>query len=134
MFPSDHVYDAPCEEGATEGLHITVIVHGMAGTNEFREMHAAALDALSNVCGATYAVRFHYRSVMDFPLYGWGATLDIKNMEYVAVDDREQCKKGTDEAQIHAMAMLVLIPKLQLAPLPTRSLRDILSQADGEIS
>ena len=97
VFPSDHVYDAPCEEGATEGLHITVIVHGMAGTNEFREMHAAALDALSNVCGATYAVRFHYRSVMDFPLYGWGATLDIKNMEYVAVDDREQAKKGTDE-------------------------------------
>ena len=90
VFAFDHVYPQP--ESGEESYTATVLVHGTLGTRALAAMHAAAVRA-SSEAQARYVLRHvvptHGGDAGEATfLRGYGVMLDIKNMEYKALDDR----------------------------------------------
>lgn len=86
LYAFDHVYPASV---ATSNL--TVVLYGVLGTPALASWHSALLSALStHPWGFRYVFRHVAPSDAALPtrLEGFGVALDLKNMEYKALDDR----------------------------------------------
>ncbi len=88
VFPFDHVHPS---SSLGDGVH-TVVVYATLGTAQAAAFHRAAMAAVAD---AAVRVRYVLRHVVPsgadstvLPLQGFGVGLDIKNMEYKALDDR----------------------------------------------
>ena len=87
LFPFDHVHP---KSSTTSGAHV-VVVYTTLGTAQAAQWHSAAVTAGTN--GPVQYVLRHTvpkdaASALALPLQGFGVGLDIKNMEYKALDDR----------------------------------------------
>jgi UDP-glucose:glycoprotein glucosyltransferase len=82
----DHVY--PADAATPLASSAPAVVHyGVVGSDKFRAFHAL-LSEKSKAGEIQYVLR-HCPPVTGtkMPLQGWGAALDIKNMEYKTLDD-----------------------------------------------
>lgn len=75
------------------------ILHGIPGTSSFCSLHQS-LTALSHTNSVNYVFRPAFPGVSPMttsrPLQGYGVYLDIKNMEYKNVDDKDEGKEGNN--------------------------------------
>jgi len=86
----DHVYGL---DGPTE---VIAVLHGVLGTDAFSLMNKKLKDIADSAPGFKYLIRYMPMSKGDplvtdtSLLQGFGISLDIKNMEYITVDDNKK--------------------------------------------
>uniref|UniRef100_A0A7S2RIH0 UDP-glucose:glycoprotein glucosyltransferase n=1 Tax=Mucochytrium quahogii TaxID=96639 RepID=A0A7S2RIH0_9STRA len=88
IFESDHVH--PLSSSHDSG--IVVVLHGVLGMQDFSALHKVLSEKVKSSKNLVYLVR--YMPLASDPLaertsllQGYGIELDIKNMEYITVDD-----------------------------------------------
>eukprot|EP00514_Thraustochytrium_sp_LLF1b_P008948 CAMPEP_0184548524 /NCGR_PEP_ID=MMETSP0199_2-20130426/6252_1 /TAXON_ID=1112570 /ORGANISM="Thraustochytrium sp., Strain LLF1b" /LENGTH=1540 /DNA_ID=CAMNT_0026943139 /DNA_START=159 /DNA_END=4781 /DNA_ORIENTATION=+ len=88
VLDEDHIHPA---SGTEEGSFI-VALHGVVGSESFVALHQILEENLSAVGGFTYLVRYWLSEEGDnvaasTTLQGYGVTMDVKNTEYLTVDN-----------------------------------------------
>ncbi len=103
---SDHVF-ASASGGGVVVDRVVVVLHGVPGSGEFAALHGALRDAaLTDPTALTYVLRWCPSAADPLvsgrtKLAGFGASMDIKNMEYLTVDtdkQKEKAASGSPEA------------------------------------
>lgn len=100
MVDIDHVFP-----GSSEDPCAKVIVYGNLGSAVFTAQHAILTTAVTSGGDIRYlfrhAVVANGEGVWDSPLrlQGYGVTLDVKNMEYKAVDEKKPVAKSSADQQ-----------------------------------
>ncbi|CCI43606.1 unnamed protein product [Albugo candida] len=91
VFPVDHVFVGSKEENAAS-QNLTFLLYGTIATSVFFDLHKT-IKPFAEIGRFTYIVRHYNRdSLLPTLLQGYGVSLDIKNMEYKAIDDDETDK------------------------------------------
>lgn len=98
VYPFDHVHPESASRAASaeEAGGRRVVLYGAPGSQQLRDMHEAVLLALRSPAQTQSQLQYVLRLVPadaaseGFPtrVPGFGVVLDIKNMEYKALDDR----------------------------------------------
>ncbi len=94
MLPFDHIYPAP--ESVLERPARTAILYASLPSENFRELHEYLYQASSEPTPVQYVLRhlppagFPDVESEDVFLSGYGVALDLKKMDYLALDDRRQ--------------------------------------------
>jgi len=96
-FPWDHMH--PKSNAVNpEGPHLVAILHGVLGRRDFCEKHKVLVKFAKEM---VYMVRwmpgFDGESTKEStPLFGFGVNMDIKNMEYLTIDEDKTANSVTD--------------------------------------
>ncbi len=95
---SDHVFASASGSRVVAG-RVVAVLHGVPGSGEFAALHGALRDAaLAEPASLTYVLRWCPSAADPLvsertKLAGFGASMDIKNMEYLTVDTDKQREK-----------------------------------------
>ncbi|KAI0063832.1 hypothetical protein BV25DRAFT_1801498 [Artomyces pyxidatus] len=113
ILPFDHVYPPPARLAETETPPRTAILYGLISSSNFRDLHLYLMK-LSN--SQTPRVQYIFRPIPEANrgtekthLSGYGVTLDLKKMDYLALDDR-LAHKGGSEADNSSPSETIDIP------------------------
>lgn len=123
VFSEDHIY--PHSKKDLNDRTLVAVLHGVLGSSDFQAMHKILTDIVASH-NMIYILRHmpgegrtnDKFAINTTVLQGFGVALDIKNMEYLTVDD-DSHKKNQDGDSAHENARVTQSNEISLEELST---------------